>query len=93
MYEGAQNNLPDQAAMHTAQRIQSMITNSMCTADILLVLISGKFYVYKVRDKNGKRERDDFLSSVFLLDQGIIGQTLGPDFENNHRNVVVDDRC
>jgi len=41
VYEGAEHNLPDQAAMDTAQRIQAMISNTMCADDILLVLISG----------------------------------------------------
>ncbi len=48
MYEGAQDNLPDQAAMNTAQRIQTMISNTMCADDTLLVLISG--IVYKKND-------------------------------------------
>jgi len=48
VYEGAQYNLPDQAAMNTAQRIQTMISNTMCADDILLVLISG--IVYKKND-------------------------------------------
>ena len=42
IYEGAHNNLPDSAAMTTAQRIQTMIANTMCADDVLLVLISGK---------------------------------------------------
>jgi hypothetical protein len=42
VYEGAEHNLPDQAAMTTAQRIRTMISDTMCTDDILLVLISGK---------------------------------------------------
>ena len=42
IYEGAKHNLPDPAAMATAQRIQTMISEKMCTDDILLVLISGK---------------------------------------------------
>jgi hypothetical protein len=48
VYEGAQDNLPDQAAMNTAQRIQTMISNTMCADDTLLVLISG--IVYKKND-------------------------------------------
>ncbi len=42
VYEGAEHNLPDQAAMDTAQRIEKMISNTMSADDILLVLISGK---------------------------------------------------
>ena len=42
VYEGAQNNLPDHAAMSTAQRIQTMVSETMKADDILLVLISGK---------------------------------------------------
>ncbi|CAF1076782.1 unnamed protein product [Rotaria sp. Silwood1] len=38
---GAEHNLPDQAAMNTAQHIQTMISNTMCADDIFLVLISG----------------------------------------------------
>ncbi|CAF1159254.1 unnamed protein product [Rotaria sordida] len=41
VYEGAEHNLPDQAAMNTAQRIQTMISDTMCADDIFLVLISG----------------------------------------------------
>jgi hypothetical protein len=50
VYEGAQNNLPDQAAMKTAQRIQTMISNTMSTDDILLVLISGNVLYVKEND-------------------------------------------
>lgn len=42
VYEGAEHNLPDQAAMTTAERIQTMVSEKMCTDDILLVLISGE---------------------------------------------------
>ena len=42
IYEGAQDNLPDQAALQTAQRVQKMISETMCADDILFVLISGK---------------------------------------------------
>jgi hypothetical protein len=48
VYEGAQHNLPDQAAMNTAQRIQTMISKTMCADDILLVLISGKVVYIKI---------------------------------------------
>ncbi|CAF1065483.1 unnamed protein product [Rotaria sordida] len=37
----AEHNLPDQAAMNTAQRIQTMISDTMYADDIFLVLISG----------------------------------------------------
>jgi glycerate-2-kinase len=47
VYEGAQYNLPDQASMKTAQRIQTMISNTMSADDILLVLISGKILCAK----------------------------------------------
>ena len=41
MLEGARDNLPDQAALLAAQRIQAMISQTMCADDVLLVLISG----------------------------------------------------
>ena len=41
VYEGAKHNLPDRAAMMTAQRIRTMISNTLNADDILLVLISG----------------------------------------------------
>lgn len=47
IYEGAQHNLPDQAAMTTAQHIQTMISKTMSVDDILLVLISGKIVYTK----------------------------------------------
>jgi hypothetical protein len=50
VYEGAENNLPDQAAMKTAQYIQTMISNTMSTDDILLVLISGDVFYGKEDD-------------------------------------------
>ena len=52
VYEGAEHNLPDRAAMKTAERIEKMITNTMCTDDILLVLISGKILLYRKQKKN-----------------------------------------
>lgn len=42
IYEGAQYNLPDEAAMKTAKYIEQMIVTTMSAEDILLVLISGK---------------------------------------------------
>ncbi|UJR28517.1 hypothetical protein I4U23_009755 [Adineta vaga] len=53
VYEGAQNNLPDHAAMTTAQRIQTMISKTMKADDILLVLISGK--VTYTKEKHSSR--------------------------------------
>jgi hypothetical protein len=89
VYEGAENNLPDQAAMNTAQHIQTMISNTMCTDDILLVLISGKVLFIKHR-----------LMIILLLfyylfvyKKVFIGQTLDLDFQNSRQNAVEDVRC
>ncbi|CAM4895069.1 unnamed protein product [Rotaria socialis] len=53
-YEGAENNLPDQAAMNTAQIIEKMVSNTVCTDDILLVLISGTI-LYTIKNKTNPR--------------------------------------
>ena len=45
--EGARDNLPDQAALLAAQRIQAMISQTMCADDVLLVLISGNVCTQK----------------------------------------------
>ncbi|CAF5193214.1 unnamed protein product, partial [Rotaria magnacalcarata] len=53
-YEGAENNLPDRAAMNTAQIIEKMVSNTVCTDDILLVLISGTI-LYIIKKKPNPR--------------------------------------
>lgn len=57
IYEGAQHNLPDTSAMTTAERIEKMISETMCVDDILLVLISGKIIVHK--------KNEEFISNYF----------------------------
>lgn len=53
IYEGAEYNLPDQAAMNTAQIIHQMVSNEMCPTDILLVLISGMMIISRQKKKRG----------------------------------------
>ena len=45
VFEGAENNLPDQAAMDTALAIQRLAA-SLTEKDLLLVLISGKNHYF-----------------------------------------------
>lgn len=73
VYEGAEHNLPDQAAMTTAERIQTMVSEKMCTDDILLVLISGKIlYTEK------KSESSSHSSLVYA--GGLYQPNIGPGF-------------
>ena len=67
--------------MNTAQRIQTMISNTMCTDDILLVLISGKVLFTK---------KPIYYLYLFVYKRVFIDQTLDLDFLNNRQNVVGD---
>jgi hypothetical protein len=92
VYEGAENNLPDQAAMDTAQRIQTMISKTMNVDDILLVLISGKvlhtkktiYYYYYYYDLCFIRVQK---KTVF------IDRTWDLDFPNSRQNSVGHVHC
>jgi len=70
--------------MNTAQRIQTMISDTMSADDILLVLISGNV----VYTKN-----DVLFDSLLVYKKGFIDQTWDLDFLNSRQNFVEDVRC